>query len=158
MQLQQQCPLTYNISKDESQEEKSIMTREATPEDEVWNREVAYWGYLRAGEWDLWQDLWHEEVVAWPDNEPGPMYKEGVYQLMSGIAEAADFQNVELEIRRRSVQVYGDIGIVYYEVHTAIPDEAGGFRPVQQRLTHTWLRTEDGWQIIGGMSAPLSSE
>lgn len=131
------------------------MTREATPEDEVWSREVAYWGYLKAGEWDLWQDLWHEEVVAWPNDEPGPLNKDGVYQLMAGIVDDVDLQAVELEIRRRSVQVYGDIGVAYYEMHTAIPDGSGGTRPLRRRLTHTWLRTKDGWQIIAGMSAPL---
>lgn len=133
------------------------MTREATPEEEVWSREVAYWGYLKAGEMDLWRELWHEEVVAWPDGEPGPLDKDGVIRLMSGIVDAADLGTTEVEIRRRSVQIYGDVGIVYYELHTAIPDGAGGLSPVRQRLTHTWLRTEEGWQIIGGMSAPLSN-
>ena len=26
------------------------------------------------------------------------------------------------------------------------------------RITHTWLRTGDTWQIIGGMSAPVNSD
>jgi hypothetical protein len=34
-------------------------------------------------------------------------------------------------------------------------DKAGRGEPATMRVTHTWIKTATGWQIIGGMSAPV---
>jgi ketosteroid isomerase-like protein len=132
------------------------MTTRSNLEDEVWSQEVAYWDYLKAGDLDSFRSLWHEDVIAWPNNQSSPMNKDGIYQLVVGILAAIQKETATIEIKPISVLVYNnEVGITYYEVHTRAMTTADAEIDTQERFTHTWLKTEDGWKIIGGMSAPL---
>lgn len=122
--------------------------------DELWHQEVAYWEYLKAADLDSYRSLWHEDVIGWPNNQPAPMDKDGIYQLVAGILASLQGPGSS-EIIRRSVRIYGNIGIAYYEAHITVTTKAGEIITTHERFTHTWLRSDNGWQIIGGMSAPL---
>ncbi len=122
---------------------------------DLWDQEIAYWAYLQAGEMDRFLALWHDDIMAWPNNQPGPADKSTVRSLRANLMATIDLATASIDILPRAVQLYGDTGVVYYELHL-VP--AGGAGPeTHNRMIHTWQQTADGWQIIGGMSAPLSN-
>lgn len=132
------------------------MTTKSNLEDEVWNQEVAYWEYIKTADLDSFRSLWHDDVIGWPNNKSSPMNKDGIYQLVAGILASIQPETATIEIKPVSVRVYNNnIGITHYEVHTRATTKAGAEIDTQERFTHTWLRTENDWKIIGGMNAPL---
>lgn len=123
-------------------------------EADLWQHEVAYWDLLRAGDMERFLALWHDEVIAWPSNQSAPADKSTVHHLRSDLIARVDLTAADIRIIPRAVRLYGDTGVVYYELHL-IPAEPHG-TAIHNRMVHTWQRAEDGWRIIGGMSAPLA--
>ena len=132
------------------------MTARPDLEDEVWSQEVAYWEYRKAADLDSYLSLWHEDVIGWPNNQSSPMNKDGIHQVVAGKLAAIQLETATVELKPMSVRVFNNVGLAYYEAHTRATTKAGADIATQERFTHTWLRTENGWKIIGGMSAPLS--
>ena len=64
----------------------------------------------------------------------------------------------EVQLKRISVHVQGDVGIAYLQVHWCATTNAGAEIRFDERVTHPWLRTHEGWKIIGGMSAPAVAD
>lgn len=123
----------------------------------IWQQEVAYWDYLRAGDIDGYMTLWHENVVAWPNQRDAPQGKAGVRRHMAGLIGAIDLDTVAVELKPVAVATFGnDLGVVHYELHLQAETKTGPVA-VHERLCHTWRHSADGWQIVGGMSAPLGA-
>ena len=124
-------------------------------ENEVWSLEQDYWKYVKAADVDSFLSLWHEDVIAWPNNKSMPVNKEGILQLFTGVFAMFPIESANIDVTPVSVRIYGDTGIVYYEVHTRLTAKDGTEMDTHERFTHTWLKRGEGWKIIGGMSAPL---
>ena len=123
--------------------------------DEVWNQEVTYWEYLKALDLDAFLSLWHEDFIGWPNNQSVPINKDGMHKVVEEGFASIQVKSVAYELKRFSVSVYGDIGIVYYEAHAIAETKDGQEIATHERYTHIWMRTANGWKIIGGMSASL---
>ena len=123
--------------------------------DELWNQEVIYWEYLKATDLEAFLSLWHEGFIGWPNNQPVPINKAGMHKLVEAGFASIQVKSVAHELKPLSVRVFGDIGIVYYEAHASAETKDGQEIATHERYTHTWMRTEKGWKIIGGMSASL---
>lgn len=126
----------------------------AVDEEEVWGGEVAYWDSLKAFDLERYASLWHESVVGWPHGQPAPIGKSVFVQLASGTMATLRPGSGEVQLNRLAVRVQGDVGITHLQVHGCATTTAGDDIRFDERITHTWLRTEEGWKIIGGMSAP----
>lgn len=133
-----------------------MMTR-PNLEDEVWNHELAYWGYAETADLDNFISLWHEDGIGWPNNQPAPVNKENARKHMAGVFETLQLDSLRIEIRPLSVRIYGDVGITYFETRSSVTTKDGTKIAERDRATHTWLRTDQGWKIIGGMEVPLTN-
>ena len=51
-------------------------------------------------------------------------------------------------------QLTDNIYVTHYWLTATWGTKEARGNPSTTRVTHTWLKTPDGWQIIGGMSAP----
>jgi ketosteroid isomerase-like protein len=60
----------------------------------------------------------------------------------------------DYELHPLSVTVLDDVAVTFYTVHTIYRAADGTESSGDSRLTHTWLRTDGSWRIVGGMSAP----
>ena len=115
---------------------------------EVWRGELNYYRYLKAKDLKGFMSLWDENFVGWPDYSELPQRKK---DIEVGVAE--EFKNPAAEALSESapvpeaVQVFGDVATTFYFLR-------GGSEksPVSYRITHTWRKGPQGWQIIGGMS------
>jgi ketosteroid isomerase-like protein len=62
-------------------------------------------------------------------------------------------------IEQLAIQVTGDVAVDYYRINAAWDNGEGGkVRTDTLRITHTWIRRNGTWQILGGMSAPVNAE
>jgi ketosteroid isomerase-like protein len=123
----------------------------------IWQQEVAYWDYLLAGDIDGYMTLWHEDVAAWPNNRAAPQGKAGVRRHMAGLIGAIDRNTIAIDLKPVAIATFGpDLGVVHYELHLQAETTTGPVT-VHERLCHTWQRSGESWQIIGGMSAPLDA-
>jgi len=66
----------------------------------------------------------------------------------------------KVKLRRETVQIFGNVAIVHFAsarsmISSSGKDTIGG---EWMKITHTWMRAGETWEIIGGMAAPLKKE
>ena len=63
-------------------------------------------------------------------------------------------------IEQLAVRVTGDIALDHYRIKAnwASSDTGQVVQTDTMRITHTWIRTNSTWQILGGMSAPVNEK
>jgi hypothetical protein len=70
-------------------------------------------------------------------------------------------KNVTLQaysIEQLAIQVTADLAVDYYRVKATWANSTGAeVKTDRIRITHTWIRTDGTWQIIGGMSSPVNT-
>jgi len=128
-------------------------------EPEIWNLESAYWDYVKANDLEKYRALWHDDFVGWPSVSPEPVRKDHITDwITSNTSKGLKLQSYEIE--RRAIKVTGDIAIDHYRIkmNWTKADTGDVARTDTTRITHTWIRRGDAWEIIGGMSAPVNSE
>jgi len=140
---------------------KSNSTREmlkvSAAEQAVWNEEEAYWRSLKAGDRESYLSLWDEGFAGWPRTESEPIHKDRIREDLKQVRDDSIFNRKVLDYKMEplSVREYGDnIVITLYRATIHSTDSNGKDEQTRRaRLTHTWMKTDQRWQIIGGMSA-----
>jgi ketosteroid isomerase-like protein len=130
-----------------------------TDETQVWNLEKAYWEYVKANDLEKYRALWHDDFVGWPSISPEPVRKDKITDwITDNTSKGVKLQSYAIE--QRAIKVTGDIAITHYRIkmNWTNGDTAGVDRTDAVRITHTWIRNGDTWQILGGMSAPVNAD
>jgi hypothetical protein len=121
----------------------------------VWAREEQYWRYLKAGDVESYLTLWRDGFRGWPCGQPHTTTKDSVGTSVRGIRD----QKIRLTyaLTREGAADFGDVVVIYYQVaqRREFPDGHVTGSGRRSKLTHTWRRFGDTWQIIGGMCAVL---
>ena len=130
----------------------------AKEEAQVWNLEKAYWEYVKTNDLEKYRALWHEDFLGWPFVSSAPLRKDHITDwITSNTSKGVRLQSYSIE--RLAIHVTGDVAIDHYRIKaTWANNEGAEVRTDAFRITHTWIRTHDNWQIIGGMSAPVNPE
>lgn len=126
-------------------------------QEEVWAREQAYWSYCKAMDLDKYLSLWHASMVGWPGPYSAPARKDHIADWLTDRAKKG-FVIRSYDLEPLAIQVTDSVAVVHYRVKYLWVDKAGKETPVGSRITHTWLKGRDGWQILGGMSAPVDAQ
>jgi len=121
----------------------------------VWQLEETYWKYVKAGDLEAYRTLWDENFVGWPDWAEHPQGKAVIGDWIPPL-HADPERLYDYRLQKEAVRAFGDSVATHYLVWDiwrdasteAILEEEGPFR-----ITHTWQRRGDSWQIITGMSA-----
>jgi ketosteroid isomerase-like protein len=120
-------------------------------EDAVWKQEEAYWEYVKNFDLERYRDLWHPDFVGWPQSCAHPARKA----IVTDWIVAHKGETLTYELQPAASQVFGDnLVVTHYWVTAAWDANSLKIPPQKMRITHTWMRSKDGWQIIAGMSAP----
>ncbi|MBM2846011.1 MAG: hypothetical protein HW407_1323 [Bacteroidetes bacterium] len=122
---------------------------------DVWEKEEAYWRYVKTGEVDRYIGLWHEDFVGWPCSTLQPSRKANIGNWVREIRDK-DIK-VTYELRREALQYFGDVAVVHYATPLVYeyPDGKITGEGELLKFTHTWMKVKGEWQIIGGMCAEL---
>ena len=136
-----------------------LIASEASDETRIWNLERAYWEYVKADDLEKYRSLWHENFVGWPSVSAAPVRKDHITDwITSNTSRGLKLQSYAIE--QLAVRVTGDVAIDHYRIKADWAN--GNTGDVSQtdavRITHTWMRIGNTWQIIGGMSAPVNAD
>ncbi len=122
-------------------------------QNEVWQMEETYWKDLHTANYSHYMTLWHEDFLGWPYFTAHPVNKDGIADSLPTKMSAVSFY----EFLEKDVRVTAEVAITQYAVKYTVPTPTGESETRVSRITHTWLKTKNTWQIIGGMSLLVSS-
>ena len=125
-----------------------------TDENAVWQLEEDYWRFVSAGDVDSYVKLWHDDFVGWPCFEWKPARKGDIGKWVRDIRE--NRWNLTYQLKPLDIQAFGDHTVVVHYAAEYVYDYGDGTRSgagLWRKFTHTWMKSEDRWQIIGGMCA-----
>ncbi|HKH98867.1 MAG TPA: nuclear transport factor 2 family protein [Candidatus Sulfotelmatobacter sp.] len=127
--------------------------QQSTEEQAVWKLEHSYWEYVKALDLKGYLELWHPNFVGWPSVSAQPQRKNHITDwITANTSKGLHLKSYSLE--PAASQVTGNIVVVHYWLTSVWADKDGRGEPHTLRVTHTWIKDEKGWQIIGGMSSP----
>ncbi len=130
----------------------------AKEEAQVWNLEKAYWEYVKGNDLEKYRALWHEDFLGWPFVSSAPVRKDHITDwITANTSKGVRLQSYSIE--QLAIHVTGDVAINHYRIMANWANNEGvEVRTDALRITHTWIRTHDTWQILGGMSAPVNEK
>jgi ketosteroid isomerase-like protein len=134
----------------------SVRGQEMTADEQaVWKLEENYWKYVKEQDIEKYLELWDERFVGWPRSSTAPAGKANITDWMAPwFADSA--RALDFELKREAVRSFGDVVAAHYLVWYVVRDAQTGslLQRTPVRITHTWQRHGDSWQIITGMSSP----
>jgi ketosteroid isomerase-like protein len=118
--------------------------------------EKAYWKLWRQRDLDGLMALHHKDYVGWTFPSEKPVNKASYRDLLkSKIGKYNGDLDTFAGTKRLEVKIFGNVAIAYYVWNI----EHGRGRPMtfdySIRFTHIWMKQDDRWEIIGGMSARI---
>jgi ketosteroid isomerase-like protein len=132
-----------------------IAARERSPhEAAVWQLEEYYWRFVSSGDIDAYVKLWHDDFVGWPCFEWNPARKGDIGKWVRDIRD--NRWKLTYQLKPLEIQEFGSDTVVVHYAAEYVYDYGDGTRSgdgIWRKFTHTWMKTEGGWQIIGGMCA-----
>jgi catechol 2,3-dioxygenase-like lactoylglutathione lyase family enzyme len=119
---------------------------------EVWQLEENYWKYVKEKDYPSYLTLWDDNFIGYPANNIIGN-KEHITDWIATLYKDKS-KTFNYELTRKVENVFGDIVIVLYDVkYTWANDKKEIVDTRNTKITHTWKKTNKGWQIIGGMGA-----
>ena len=118
----------------------------------VWQMEERYWQYVKANDIKSYLTLWDDNFIGYPSG--GKI--TGKNHISDWVTEQFKDKSrkYSYELNRKTENVFGDIVIAFYDVtETWTNDKNVLLDKNTFKITHTWKKTDNGWLIIGGMSA-----
>lgn len=121
----------------------------------VWLREADYWRFVKAGDVDSYVSLWHDNFIGWPCGQEHPMRKASIGDWVRDVR--AKHIDVAIDLTQEGAEEFGSIVVVHYRFTRVdtYPDGHIEGRGKASKITHTWMRVGDTWQIVGGMCGSL---
>jgi len=122
-------------------------------EKEVWSMEETYWEFVKNRDLEGYRSLWHEEFEGWPKGLKQPANKDRLISVVKLWFSSITPGSFTFKLTPYTVRLYGDVIIVHYLCQAVWTDHKGKEVSMNDRMTHTWMKQDGKWQIIGGMSA-----
>jgi len=128
--------------------------QQSDSEKAVWKLETTYWEDVKAFDLDNYNNLWHENFVGWPYSSSQPTRKDHITDWIKAHTDKGATM-VWYELEPADSRATENLVVTEYWLTSLWADKAGHGEPSTQRVTHTWIKTAKGWQIISGMSAAV---
>ena len=129
----------------------------AKDQTQVWQLEKSYWEYVKANDLEKYRALWNDNFLGWPFVSSAPVHKDHITDwITTNTSKGIKLQSYSIE--PLAIQVTGDVAIDHYRIKVTWANADGSEAKTESdRITHTWIRTNGTWQILGGMSAPVNA-
>ena len=125
--------------------------QQSADEQAVWKLEHSYWEHVKAQDVASYKSLWHENFMGWPSFSPQPLRKDHVADWMISY-QAKGLRLKSYSLTPAASQATGQSVVVFYQITTEWTGPNASEQSEALRVMHTWLRGDNGWQIISGMS------
>ena len=120
--------------------------------DEVWAMEDTYWRYVKAGDVEKYRTLWNDGFRGWPCHTEHTATKSTITEWVQEIRDGKI--TFDYKLTREGASNVGGAVVVYYQtpmIWRYADGRVDGRNDLPRKLTHTWLKVNGNWQIIGGM-------
>lgn len=120
----------------------------AAVQKELWAKELAIYEGRSRGDLSLYLANTAKNYIAWPPFNEVPKGDDG---LKATGASMAGKTKEHLEMTFLDLALNGDTAVVYYKTHRSMLADG---TPVDQNyeVTHTWIRQDGAWKVLGGMA------
>lgn len=129
------------------------LAQQTPAEKSVWKLERAYWSYVKALDLKSYRALWHQDFVGWPSVSDRPEHKDHITDWITD-QSGKGLRLKSFKLEPAASQATADIVITHYWITIIWAGKGVEQPPSTLRITHTWIRVGNNWQIIGGMSSP----
>ena len=121
-----------------------------TAEEEIWKLEETYQSNHKNANHSGILFIYHKDFIGWPGTKSQPARKSEMPDYLD--QNFPKPRNDEVEIERKGIQVISNVAINHYLLHVSSVNEDGEQIKQSFRMTHTWLKEDGQWKILGGMS------
>lgn len=146
-------------NKNSSEGKKAIITpTKAEMEDEAWHMEELYWEYVQNIDTIAYKTLWHEDFIGYPSFGDGVSDKS---KIASWIPDLHKDPNLKFNytLHKKASNAIEDVVMVFYDTDEFWTDRENQIvRKETYKFTHTWIKVEGKWLILGGMAALKKSD
>ncbi len=126
---------------------------ELAPEEQaVWELEESYYLFAKENDPESYLSLFHKDIIGWPTMDRAPKGRNDVSQWISAVhSDPSRVWNYDIE--RLAIQSFGNVVVVHYRLRDYFVSAQTGEEISSQeyRISHSWLRVGETWQIISGM-------
>lgn len=124
----------------------------AQAQEEIWQKEQAIYSARGRGSLAPYIAATAQDYRAWPPGFPVPTDAD---DLRNGQEAMTALNNEVLEMTFISFALEGDAAVIYYRTHRTVrPD--GQAVDEHFEVTHSWVRKDGEWRILGGMARPAT--
>jgi len=121
----------------------------AEEEESVWKMEEKYWEYWIKRDIEGLMTLIHKDFIGWPSSSEMPSDKEDGRKFVKKFL--AQTKLFTFELKPAAIKIIGNVAVVHYFL--ILKDSEGSQVGSTYRITHTWMKQDGRWYVIGGMSA-----
>ncbi|MFN3817823.1 nuclear transport factor 2 family protein [Blastomonas sp.] len=116
--------------------------------EELWTKELSIYEGRSRGDLSLYLASTADNYIAWPPFNDVPKGNDGLKE--TGRKMAGKTQEV-LKMTYLDLALNGDTAVIYYKTHrTRLAD--GSPADQHYEVTHTWVRQDGSWKVLGGMA------
>ena len=119
-------------------------------EETIWALEVAYFTNLYKADYDGVLAVVHKRFLGWPGGLPNPIDGEESARFMRQLVPGPT--SCTLDFDRAGIRVQKDVALTQYVLHVHCNDSGGSPKTQSSRITHTWVKEDSRWKLLGGMS------
>lgn len=120
-------------------------------QEEVWQRELQYWKYVKSNDVPGYLTLWHKSFIGYPGLDT--LTRNNIGDWIAESHSKKD-QSYEFKITKKAVNVFDNVAITFYDDEDIWKNIKGEvILRETYKITHTWKKFNNKWLIIGGMSA-----
>lgn len=119
-------------------------------EEKIWSLEESYISHFSQANHEAILSLYHSEFLGWPDSESHPAGKKRAAIFLD--ENYPEPTQAISQISKEGIMILGNIAITHYLVTFSWLGENKMEQKTQTRITHTWIKEDSEWKILGGMS------
>jgi len=119
-------------------------------EDHIWALEEAYVTAYKNADHDSILALLHDQFLGWPDSEERPTAYLQVAGFLKENYGSPGTWNFKID--QTGIRIRDDMAITHYVIIATGNDVEDSSQTQATRITHTWIREDSDWKILGGMS------
>ena len=133
-----------------AQDEKMKDIKLDKVEEEIWSLEEEYISYFSKADHDAILSVYHTQFLGWPDTELHPAGKTRAAEYLE--EKYPEPAQSSFKIKREGIRIVEGVVITHYLLILSWVDDEGVEQTRESRLTHTWIKENSYWRILGGMS------
>jgi hypothetical protein len=122
----------------------------STMEEDIWALEEAYFANLYKADYEGVLALVHSQFLGWPGSAPQPIDREGSARFMKQLVTKPT--SCTFKIERAGIRLLEEVALTQYTIHVNCGDTGGVTKTQSSRITHTWVKEDASWKLLGGMS------